>query len=80
MSAGPILIRSRALVSVMPPDEAARGCAEHAMVTAIVTRYTADNSSLKAPFRRSGALIPRSREKNGSENSRDSHRSYLLCY
>lgn len=54
MGAGPILIRSRALVSVMPPDEAARGCAEHAMVTAIVTRYTADNSSLKAPFRRSG--------------------------
>jgi hypothetical protein len=54
MSAGPILIRSRALVSVMPPDEAACGCAEHAMVTAIVTRYTADNSSLKAPFRRSG--------------------------
>jgi hypothetical protein len=54
ISVGPILIRSRALVSVMPPDEAARGCAEHAMVTAIVTRYTADNSSLKAPFRRSG--------------------------
>ena len=51
MSAGPILIRSRALVSVMPPGEAARGCAEHAMVTGIVTRYTADNSSLKAPFR-----------------------------
>jgi hypothetical protein len=43
------------LVSVVPPDEAAGGCAEHAMVTRIVTRYTADNSSLKAPFAEAGA-------------------------
>jgi hypothetical protein len=55
MSAGPILIRSRALVSVMPLGEAARGCAEHAMVTRIVTRHTADNGSLKAAFGRSGS-------------------------
>ena len=54
ISAGSVLIGSCVLVSVMPADEAARGCAEHAMVTGIVTRYTADNSSLKAPFRRSG--------------------------
>jgi hypothetical protein len=49
-----MLIGSRVLVSVMPADEAARGCAEHAMVSGIVTRYTTDNGSLKAPFRRSG--------------------------
>jgi hypothetical protein len=55
ISAGSILIGSRVLASVMPPGEAARGCAEHAMVTGIVTRYTADNGSLKAAFGRSGS-------------------------
>ena len=54
VSAGPVLC-SRVLVGVMPPDEAARGCAECAMMTRIVTGYTADNSSLDASLGRSGS-------------------------
>jgi len=43
------------LMSVVPPDEAAGGCAEHAMVARKVTGRTADNGSLKAAFGRSGS-------------------------
>ena len=55
ISAGPVRIGSRVLMSVVPPDEAARGCAEHAMVARKVTGRTADNGSLKAAFGRSGS-------------------------
>lgn len=78
ISAGPILVGSRVLVCVVPPDEAARGGAENAMVTGIVTRHTADDGSLEAALGRSGSGNRRKREKNGGENSRESHRSYLL--
>jgi len=68
-----ILIGARVLVGVVPPDEAASGCAEGAMVTRTVTRCTTNNGSPDASFGRRGEGQCCKREKRGSQNGRGSH-------
>ena len=44
------LICARTLVGIVPPHEAASSGAEYRMVTSMVTRYSAYDSSFYAPF------------------------------
>jgi hypothetical protein len=66
-----ILIRPRALVGVVPSDEAASGRTQGAMVTRVVARCTASDGSLDAPFGRRGDGQCCERKNCGSEYGRD---------
>jgi hypothetical protein len=73
------LVRSRALVGLVPPDDATSGGSQHPMVPRIVTGRTAYEGAFDAAFGRCWSGHTREREGESSKIETCSHVSRTFC-